>query len=364
MDEKLDDINKKVKIKFYLMTKGVYMPLKIKKLIYINHQEGAIGGLEIVILDNIHLNVPIVNEEHISLASLAFIENKLYIKYEKEYIDVCIIENDDFNNLTTTNNTPFSKVSRLSFDRINFSVLKGCIYNMKNGKACKFCDIAKKKELFYNDLNDIKEVISYSKKNLSHKVKHALITGGAIPQNSLYKYLDVLKLIKKEWDLNTYLMMTPPKDLHFLNELHNEKLDEIAFNLEFWDRKIAKEIMPGKGDISRETYIETLKYATKLWGKNGQVRSLLIVGIEPIENTILAIEYLSKIGVMPILSPFKPVNNTDMKDVPYVSYEVIYDLWVKATEVVKKYNMHLGPKCIACQNNIICVPDSDYYKKY
>ena len=66
-----------------------------------------------------------------------------------------------------------------------------------------------------------------------------------------------------------------------LESLYHAGITEIGFNIEIWDDKIAKKLMPGKGRISRETYMNALKNARKIWKKPYSVRSLLIVGLEP-----------------------------------------------------------------------------------
>ncbi|KAI4449616.1 hypothetical protein C823_004145 [Eubacterium plexicaudatum ASF492] len=64
-------------------------------------------------------------------------------------------------------------------------------------------------------------------------------------------------------------MCLPPSEKSVLKEYKNAGVNEVAYNIEIWDREIAKKIMPGKGTIPLEHYMEILKESTKLWGHLG-----------------------------------------------------------------------------------------------
>lgn len=53
-------------------------------------------------------------------------------------------------------------------------------------------------------------------------------------------------------------MSLPPQDLNDIQEYKKLGANEIAFNLEIYDETISKEIMPGKGMISRNEYLKAL----------------------------------------------------------------------------------------------------------
>ena len=94
---------------------------------------------------------------------------------------------------------------------------------------------------------------------------------------------DILKIIRIHTDKPIYIMSLPPQDLNDIQEYKKLGANEIAFNLEIYDETISKEIMPGKGMISRNEYLKALQKAVEVFGNDGQVRSMLIVGLEPLE---------------------------------------------------------------------------------
>lgn len=159
-------------------------------------------------------------------------------------------------------------------------------------------------------------------------------------------------------------MIEPPSSLSKLKELYDSGVNEIGINIEIWDRKIAKRIMPGKAETALDDYLEVLKYCRNLWSERGAVRSILLVGLEPIQNTLEAVRRLSELGVMPILSPFRPVPGTELENYPSVDQVQQLTVWNQAKKICEEFDVPLGPTCIGCQNNTITLPFGDKYKYY
>ena len=146
--------------------------------------------------------------------------------------------------------------------------------------------------------------------------------------------------------------------------LYAAGVDEIAINIEIFDRNIASKLMPAKGSIPLYRYFNSLDYAVSLWGKSGNVRSILIVGLEQPETTLAGVSKLVERGVMPILSPFRPIPNTPLAHYPPPAPESMIYIWQKAQDIAENAGMTLGPLCICCQNNTITLPINSKYRLY
>lgn len=107
--------------------------------------------------------------------------------------------------------------------------------------------------------------------------------------------------------------MPSPKNLSVLQTWHDAGITEIAFNLELYNRLLAKAYMPGKGSIPLSQYISAFDKAVSLWGNTGNVRTLFIAGLESQENLLEGIEAVCCHGVMPILSIFRALYQTKHK---------------------------------------------------
>ena len=85
----------------------------------------------------------------------------------------------------------------------------------------------------------------------------------------------------------------------------------------------------------------------------GCVRSLLIYGFDTDKDFLLGIEELCKLGVEPIISIFRPLENTGLvTQNPPATLDIFY-LYQKCQRIVQKYSMILGPDCPQCQNNTL-----------
>ncbi len=365
---KENEIEKIALLKFELLAYGAQLKNEAKRQLYKNRKfltirDGIAGGIEIIMFKNIHINVPIKEPfSYISPYKIEYDETNdtFFISCEDKYItDIRILPLPSFTNKTTKNGVKFEDVGQLFTDRLGISPFIGCKYNGKN--SCQFCEIGNFDKMKINKLSDIEELL---RECLRHdEMKHILISGGT-PFNDRFEYfIDVLKLLRRHTDMSIYQMIEPVEN-ELIKKLYDAGLDEIAFNIEIYDRNLAKKIMPEKSNKTLDDYINAMKFATTLWGKTGNVRSILIVGLEPIESTLKGVEMLLKLGVMPILSPFRPVPNTPLQYYSAPSAETMFEVWQKAQNLAKMYNMTLGPYCIACQNNTISLPTDKRYKYY
>jgi hypothetical protein len=127
-------------------------------------------------------------------------------------------------------------------------------------------------------------------------------------------------------------------------------------NLEFYDEASWEMYIPGKRRyIGRKRYLEALEYAVSLFGPIN-TRSLLIAGLESPESTIAGAELLVSLGVMPILSPFRPLNGTELQQRRGFGYQTYWDIYTETQRNAAMHGIPTGPTCIACQNNVLALP--------
>ena len=233
-------------------------------------------------------------------------------------------------NKITKSGVPYYAVSYMGVDRLRIHARSSCYF--KNRQiGCHFCGIDTDGNF---SMADIKEVLDTYKSN--SEIQHFLVGGGSFnPSDDFQTVLQIVKYIHETFKRNIYLMSIPPIDAKILFKLKKAGVTEVAFNLEIYDRIRAKEIMPGKGNISLKRYDTAFQTAVNIWGKNGNVRSALIVGLEPKESTIQGIEYLCRIGVSPILALFKPDGN--MEDYLAPSSEEVLYIWETAEKICRQY---------------------------
>ena len=312
------------------------------------------SALDLIIDDTICINAPyMVAFSELSPFEVDFIDKVYILKYYSKVIAKVRVRTADINaNRITKSGVPYYAISYMGVDRLRIHARSGCYFKNKQ-MGCHFCGI-EGGDTF--SMTDIKEVLD-TYKNVS-EIQHFLVGGGSFnPSDDFHKVLQIVRYIRETFKRNIYLMSIPPIDATILFKLKDAGVTEVAFNLEIYDRIRAKKIMPGKGNIPFKRYDTAFQTAVNIWGKNGNVRSALIVGLEPKESTIQGIEYLCSIGVSPILALFKPDENMEDYLAPS-SDEVLY-IWETAENICRRYQVPLGPSCHYCEDNVLKITMSE-----
>ena len=316
-------------------------------------KEAVFDAIDAVIFNKVYVNIPYKCKfSSFTPFSIDVQNDQLILLYNDSVIsniDIFYTPNS-LKNKFTKSGVPFESIINLATDRIRANPAPVCIYKQK-GVACKFCNLPKYNHSY--TLEDCKEVINYCLDNV--KFRHFLIGGGTIGTDpkSWDLIIEIASFIRSQSDKDIYLMSIPPYDLKVLNQLKTAGITEVAFNLEMFNRDMAKKYMPGKGAISIDNYMKALKYAVSLWGRSGRVRSLLIYGFDTDQAFSDGIEKLCLLGIEPIISVFRPLNGTEFEKLNPPPTENLLSIYKKCSDITKKYGLILGPDCPMCQNNTL-----------
>ncbi len=349
---------KPLNVKISLLNQGVRITKEVREFLnsYGEIRKAVFSAVDITIFDNLHVNCP---------SDVKFIEftpwviclskdKRLQLFFRNNFIsDVSLDMKDIHSKYCTVSGLPYEKVSFWATDRMRIHHTISCIFK-KTDKGCKFCEVPKQCENL--KISDIFEIIDYYLTN-ANSFRHFLIGGGSesIDQEESH-IIEIAEYIREKSDKPIYLMCLPPKKLSTLQSWYQAGVTEVAFNLELFDRELAKKYMPGKGKIPLSQYLTALKMATSIWGKSGNVRTLFVVGLEKRETLIEGIKVICSYGVMPILSVFRALKGTEMQNVVPPSNDWLLDIYKESETICKKYSLHLGPSCPACQNNTLSLP--------
>lgn len=351
------NISNKIDVKIALICCGIFVTDMAKQKI---EEEGGTclavnRGLNLTIFDDVTVIclTQDFNGVYQSPFSLDINNNKNYVlKYNDEFVSLVNLQiKEAIMKKKTSSGVHFSKIATLALDRVGINYQPLCTYKV-NGIPCKFCNLPSQSEAF--SLNDIYEVIDAYLDNVDFR--HFLIGGATSNSADDYdRILKISKYISKKCNKPIYLMSLPIDDEEKLIQLKNNGITEVAFNIEVFNRDIAKTIMPGKGYIKIDKYFYALKKAVNIWNEPESVRSMIVVGLEPKDSLIKGIEQLAQMGVSPILSPFGPAKGCEMENELPENYEYFKEIYEKAVNICSKYNIKLGPKCNYCKNNALAI---------
>lgn len=234
-------------------------------------------------------------------------------------------------------------------DRVRLQLMSGC------ANKCKFCNATE----FKYKLNSIEGLEEALKVALSQsEVRHILLSSGSVNTEDLDKITEMYSYFGKKYsNLDLDLMMTPRgftsytdssqyKD--YLTYLKGIGISGLSINMELNSVEYLNKFCPEKALIGQENYLNFIELAVKIFGKD-KVRSLLIVGLEPLEETLKGVEKLAKIGCNPVLSPLFPYGEANNEP----NAELFITAKKQSQEICEKYDIEMGPLCKPCSHNVL-----------
>lgn len=283
--------------------------------------------------------------------------SKFFLQYYNRILaEVSVYPIDKFGSKRTSSGVPYADIAYLSTDRLRIHMTNECIFK-REGRGCTFCNIVPGKEPI--QLSDIEEVVADYVQNVP-AVHHFLVGGQSMDQRSgMERIEEIIRIIRKYTKDKHIYVMALPYDLKAIKKLVDAGMDELACNIEVFHPELARRYMPGKGGIKRETYFEVLSYAHTLLPEPGAVRAMLIYGLEPEKSFADGVRKLTKCGIQPIISIFRPLPGTPLENLIAPPLRNIYEIYNKIERLCVKQGFHLGPACVYCQNNTLSLPNAN-----
>ena len=255
---------------------------------------------------------------------------------------------------TKTSEIPYPEIAFLSTDRLRVHLTNSCIFK-ECGQGCTFCNIQPSHGVI--GLEDIEEVVAdYCANSRDLKLRHFLVGGQTAPESHIKKTVDIIKIIRKHAPYADIYAMVIPYSKPTISAMYEAGMTQLSCNIEVFDDNLAAKYMPGKRKKSANDYIDTLSYATTLLGRRGNVRTMLIVGLEPTDSLTKGIERITSRGIQPILSVFRALPQTPLENLISPSMEKLVSIYEQTQAICKKNGLFLGPKCVNCQNNTLALP--------
>ncbi len=352
LKEKLDN---ELGLKIALVNQGCI--LESKSLEYLNTngiiKKAVFSAIDFRLSNGIPINAPInLKFSEFSPFTINY-DGALSLYYYEQKISEIVIEmQPEWSNKQTKNGIPYTRIAYLSTDRLRIKHESVCTFK-QNGNGCYFCNVPEHTLNFCK--HDFEEVLDTLLPTPSFR--HILIGGGSgNPDTEAKQIISVTNMIRtRNQNIPIYLMSIPPQHTKVLNLYKEAGITEVAFNIEIWDRQLAKKIMPGKGCIPLEHYLNILEESTKLWGKNGNVRTALIVGLNQHEHLLEATKYLCNLGIQPMFSIFRPMKDTRLESLVPPSNQALWSIYHEVATICKKYNLEPGPSCKECRNNMLAI---------
>jgi hypothetical protein len=237
-------------------------------------------------------------------------------------------------------------------DRVRISPVIGCAYD------CGFCDLPAER-YSARPIDQLVAALDVASADDALPSRHVLISGGTAGRKHRDYFEHACRAIiarANDLGLPTDIMMSATEDLDLVDRLVDDGVAGFSINLELFSEEPSALHIRQKHRWSRPSFSAFVERAVERTGGHGRVRSLILVGLEPIEETLRGVEHIAALGADPVLSPFRPAGGTRLVDhapPTCAELEMVHD---EADRIARSFGVRLGPRCLPCQHNTLTFP--------
>ena len=219
----------------------------------------------------------------------------------------------------------------------------GCDFAPR-GLACRFCDLptrapSREAPLAVADVVDTVRA-AFAEGAVEFVYLHiGYLDGDDAGIGFLEPYV---RAIKRHFDTLVAVQLQPPRSNAWIDRTYAMGVDALSYSVEIHDPELLQRHCAGRAaHVGRERYYDALAHAATVF-PSGTVWSDLIVGLEPTASTIAGIDALVGLGVLPVLSLFRPLDDTLLHDHPLPSADEVVPVFAHLFNAVRKarINMH------------------------
>jgi len=314
-----------------------------------NAQADLASGLEMILpgdMQDLWVNVP-VREAFVqdSPYRLSYAEGGYRICDEKHgwIYGVRLAPKPDWYALRTKTGVPMSHVGTLEGTCLSIGLGEQCrFWSGESALNCRFCRQAEARPARSHQLmiEDVVETAATAREKSG--ITFALLRGGYQGGNGLAAIFPYVKALKQRVGILVGLQFPPESDLGLYDQARTLGVDHLTFCLDLFSRDYFHRFAPGKSKaIGQEGFFRALEYSVQKMRK-GTVSGEIIAGIEPVEDTLRGIDYLAGVGAIPLVSIFRPLQQTEMQDFPPPRADEMLRVFRHVYQACRNHNLSIG----------------------
>ncbi|AEA27243.1 Radical SAM domain protein [Pseudonocardia dioxanivorans CB1190] len=259
--------------------------------------------------------------------------------------------------LTTADGIPYEQIALLHLDSLASTVVQACNY-WGNSDQCGFCGIGlslKAGRTIAKKTPEMLAEVAVAAKELDGAVDATLTTGSSVaPDRGALYVARCGQAVKEAAGLPVEVQFEPPRDLKYIDQVHDMGLDALGIHIESFDPKVLAKVAPGKFRTGMDTYFRTWEYAVDLFGE-GRVSTYVILGLgEDPELTVEMCRRAVDIGVYPFVVPLRPVAGSLLEDLPAPSREYTEPIYRKVAGFLEEKGLGADTAVAGCARCQAC----------
>jgi uncharacterized radical SAM superfamily protein len=222
----------------------------------------------------------------------------------------------------TSRGVAMSQVGVLQGTYLGIYIGPVCRYWKEPVENCKFCTTGLnvgESEVLSKSVEDVVETCLAARRESDITFVH--FNSGYQQGRDLGIARPFLEAVKKRTGLMVGIQLAPVDDFSQYDDFIKLGADHFSFCFEFMNERVFKDLCPGKSrTLGRQAFFRAMEYTSSKMGK-GRVSGEIIAGVEPIEDTLRAIDLITDCGAFPTICVFRPVQGSDMEDCPPPSFQ-------------------------------------------
>jgi hypothetical protein len=246
---------------------------------------------------------------------------------------------------TTTRGTRMSRVGVMQGTYLGIYISNSCGFWYHQPEAgCKFCTTGLNvgvNEVAEKDVRDVVETARAAREESGNTFVHfnSGYNGGDRNLDIVAPYV---KAVKEEVGALIGVQVVPTKNLWKYDWLVDLGANHFSFCYEFHNPEYFARYLPGKERlIGQDTFFRAMEYTVKRLGK-GSCSGEIIAGVEPIEDTLKAIDYITGVGAFPTVCIFRPTIGSAMEKLPSPDPDEMMEVMRYMYEACRRNDIPIG----------------------
>lgn len=197
----------------------------------------------------------------------------------------------------------------------------------KSGLECKYCRHKGPRVKTAFSTRDLIEALELVRKETTIDIVH-LSSGFVESEDGGILALEPLvHEIRNHFSVFISIDVMPPAHNDWIDRTYAMGVDAVYYDIDVFDPELFGELYPEKQEaIRHQRYLDALQYAARTF-PSGAVCSHLVVGLEPLKSTLKGIHTLAKLGVLPLVTFFRPLEGSELEKKWSIQQEDIIPLY-------------------------------------
>ncbi|GAB4292826.1 MAG: hypothetical protein Kow0090_06960 [Myxococcota bacterium] len=336
-----------------LFCKGMRIPkdeFSVKGKGITRTRAGLGSGLELIIkgeLKDIYVNVPI--KEKFAESSPYVLKRNGYDYIVEDTRDgekykVALIPTPSWYDKKTFRGTAMSRIAVMQGTYLAVYIGDVCsFWKMSPQKRCKFCTTGVNVGSAEENEKRAEEVVEVAlAAKAENKITFVHFNSGYHEDCGVELVAPYVRAIKRDVGALVGVQLVPDSDLSKYDRLIDMGVEHFSFCYEFHNPEYFERYLPGKFEyLTQRRFFDAMEYTSKKLGR-GRVSGEIIAGIEPLEDTFKAIDYITSIGAFPTICIFRPLIGAELETANSPNYEAMLEVFKYAAEALRKNGIPIG----------------------